>query len=93
MLSRDGGICFAGNLHMEFAVWASVGLLIGIVLLLPLALTPLSRVSALALHPFMPVESRLASRQLTPPSIADNAYSRRDIFCYRHGNWLGKLLD
>jgi putative ABC transport system permease protein len=56
--------CFAGKLDLEFAVWASVGLLIGLVLLLPLALRPLSRLSALVLHPFMPVESRLASRQL-----------------------------
>jgi putative ABC transport system permease protein len=53
-----------GWLPADGGVWGSVFMLVGIVLLLPLGLQPLSRVAALALHNWMPVESRLACRQL-----------------------------
>jgi putative ABC transport system permease protein len=53
-----------GKIPMGAAVWASVVLLIGVVLMLPLGLKPLSRAAAALLQPWMPVETRLATRQL-----------------------------
>lgn len=53
-----------GRIPMGAAVWASVALLIGIVLMLPLGLYPLSRAAAMILKPWMRVETRLACRQL-----------------------------
>ena len=53
-----------GKLPMASAVWGSVLLLVGIVLMLPLGLPPLSRAAAWVLQPWMRFESRLACRQL-----------------------------
>ncbi len=54
----------AGFLAPEHAVWSGVLLLVGLVLLLPLALEPLSRGVAALAPAGMKVESRLASRHL-----------------------------
>lgn len=53
-----------GRLAMEAAVWGAVLLLIGLVLLLPIGLSPLARMAAWVLAPWMRCESRLACRQL-----------------------------
>ncbi len=54
----------AGWLPTDFAVWSSLVMLAGIVLLLPLALEPLSQLVATILRPWLRVESRLARQQL-----------------------------
>lgn len=53
-----------GKIAMEHAVWASVLLLVGIVLMLPLALGPLAAAVARLLPPAMRVEARLAGGHL-----------------------------
>ena len=45
-------------------VWESIALLVGLVLLLPMALSPLSSLVAVALSPWLRVECGLARRQL-----------------------------
>lgn len=53
-----------GVVSMWHTVWASIVLLVGLVLLLPLGLRPLSAITAYLIKLFMPIESRLARRQL-----------------------------
>lgn len=53
-----------GSLSMEIAVWGAVLLLIGMVLMLPIALPWLSQVASWVLRPWMWLEARLARRQL-----------------------------
>jgi putative ABC transport system permease protein len=53
-----------GKIESLYAVWAAILLLIGVLLLLPLALRPLSWLAAKVIAPFMPIETRLARRQL-----------------------------
>jgi len=53
-----------GKIPMLHAVWSSVFLLVGVMLLLPLALRPLSEAVARLLPEQMRVQSRLASRYL-----------------------------
>lgn len=59
-------LAFAISGHIEslYAVWAAILLLIGLMLLLPLALRPLSWLAAQVVSPFMRIESRLARRQI-----------------------------
>lgn len=62
-----GGIMAAsilGRIGPEHAVWSGVLLLVGLVLLLPLGLAPLSRAVAALAPRWLKVESRLASRHL-----------------------------
>ncbi|HEY2761327.1 MAG TPA: FtsX-like permease family protein, partial [Pirellulales bacterium] len=62
-----GGVMIAsilGQMPMMFAVWAGAILLIGIVLLLPVVLNPLSNAVSGLLRPFFRVENRLARLQL-----------------------------
>jgi putative ABC transport system permease protein len=56
--------CVLGILSMFHTVWAAVLMLAGTVLLLPLALKPLSGIVMFFLRLFMPVEGRLARLQL-----------------------------
>jgi putative ABC transport system permease protein len=58
------GTAALGKIESMYAVWAAILLLIGVLLLLPLALRPLSWLAAKVVAPFMPIESRLARRQL-----------------------------
>lgn len=53
-----------GSLPMMISVWAGVILLIGIVLMLPIVLKPLSNWISVLLRPFVRVEGRLAQLQL-----------------------------
>jgi putative ABC transport system permease protein len=53
-----------GSLPMMIAVWAAIFLLIGLVLMLPIALQALSNGVAALLRPFVRIESRLARMQL-----------------------------
>lgn len=53
-----------GRIGPEQAVWSAVVMLVGLVLLLPLALGPFSRGVAKLLSPWMRVEARLAGRHL-----------------------------
>jgi putative ABC transport system permease protein len=62
-----GGVMTAsilGRLAPEHAVWSAVLLLVGLVLLLPAALGPLSRAVAALAPRWLRVESRLASRHM-----------------------------
>ena len=58
------GLSIAGIINESSAVWSSVLLLVGIVLLLPLGLGPLSRGVAAALPASLRVEAKLAGRHL-----------------------------
>lgn len=53
-----------GRIEALYGVWAGILLLLGVALLLPLALRPLSWLASAAVAPFMRIESRLARRQL-----------------------------
>ena len=53
-----------GRIPMQHSVWSAVALLIGLVLLLPLALAPLARGVAAIAPPALRVEARLGSRHL-----------------------------
>lgn len=57
-------ISILGGLSMVHTVWASILLLAGLVLLLPVAIKPLSAITAFFIEPMAPVEGRLARRQL-----------------------------
>lgn len=57
-------ISILGGISMVHTVWASILLLAGLVLLLPVAIKPLSAITAFFLEPLAPVEGRLARRQL-----------------------------
>lgn len=57
-------ISILGGLSMVHTVWAAILLLAGLVLLLPVAIKPLSAITAFFLEPMAPVEGRLARRQL-----------------------------
>jgi putative ABC transport system permease protein len=52
------------KLSMVHTVWSAILLLVGLVLLLPVALGPLSKFTTLVMKPFVPVEGRLARLQL-----------------------------
>ncbi len=56
--------CVNGWIPFEFSVAVTVMLLISMVLLLPLALSPLTRLSQWLLEPMARIEARLARRQL-----------------------------
>lgn len=53
-----------GWVSMVHTVWAAILLLVGLVLLLPIALGPLSAITGFFIKMFMPIEGRLARRQL-----------------------------
>jgi putative ABC transport system permease protein len=53
-----------GYLPIMHSVWSAILLLIGLMLLLPLVLSPLSAVVSTAVRPFMRIESGIARRQL-----------------------------
>ena len=53
-----------GWLPMAHSIWSSVGLLTGLVLVMPAALTPLSAAVSSLIGPFLRVEGKLARRQL-----------------------------
>jgi putative ABC transport system permease protein len=57
-------VSIVGWIPMFNAVWCSVLLLVGLVLVLPVALGPLSSLVAALLRPWLGVEGRLARRQL-----------------------------
>lgn len=57
-------VSILGGLSIKNTVWAAVTLLAGLVLLLPVALNPLSTMATFLLKPFMPIEGRLARLQL-----------------------------
>jgi putative ABC transport system permease protein len=57
-------ISILGWIPMMHTVWAAIMMLAGMVLMLPVALKPLSGLTAVFLKPFLPVEGRLARLQL-----------------------------
>lgn len=54
----------AGWVAVDLPTYASVGMLVGIVILIPLALGPLSQIIVAGLSPFASVEASLAQKQL-----------------------------
>ncbi len=53
-----------GLLPTLHAVWAAILLLIGLVLMLPIALKPLASIATALFRPLIPVEGKLARLQL-----------------------------
>lgn len=53
-----------GLVNMMHSVWAAILMLAGFVLLMPAALNALSAITTFFIQPFLPVEGRLARRQL-----------------------------
>lgn len=58
------GVSILGGLSMIHAIWSAILMLTGMVLLLPIALKPLSSLVTLILRPLVAVEGRLARLQL-----------------------------
>jgi len=54
----------AGYLPLEVPTYAAVGLLLGIVLMVPLVLSPLAHIAAAVISPFARVETSMALRQV-----------------------------
>ncbi len=82
-----------GKIPMANAVWGSVFLLVGVVLLLPLALKPLAEGVAALLPTSMRVETRLAARYLLGPSLAHHADGGRGVRGDQHRHRPGQLGD